>query len=166
MCAVHKNTTPPKRTLRHSTLHSSLAALLPISIPYRLAEDKGSLFLGIRVDMANHDEGATPTEVLLGAARINNLDLLKECLSANDGSSALLNSTDSMGNSALHNAAKNGCLECLDYLLDQEGVDLDLRNRMDGDTPLHLAVRYSKTDREAALEIGTTRFNRRNVITS
>lgn len=98
-------------------------------------------------------EGASPIQVLLGAARSNNLDLLKECLSTT-ASPDLINAVDSVGNTALHNAARYGCLECLDYLLDQDGLDLDVTNRMDGDTPLHLAIRYSKEDAEAALEIG------------
>jgi uncharacterized protein len=48
-----------------------------------------------------------------------------------------------LGNTALHIAAIRGSLECLDILLDQEGVEVDPRNRMEGDTPLHSAARLS-----------------------
>jgi uncharacterized protein len=46
------------------------------------------------------------------------------------------------------------CLdEVLDHLLDQEGLEVDPIDRMDGDTPLHKAVRFtnnlSKSDKEA-----------------
>lgn len=104
--------------------------------------------------MAVVDEGASPSQVILGAARSNNLDILRQVISK-DGSPTLLNASDSVGNTALHYASRYGCLECLDFLLDQDGLDLDVRNRMDGDTPLHAAVRYSKEDAEGAQEIGT-----------
>lgn len=103
--------------------------------------------------MAVVEEGASPSQVILGASRSNNLELLKQALSKNS-SPALLNSSDSVGNTALHLASRYGCLECLDFLLDQEGIDLDVRNRMEGDTPLHVAVRYSKEDAAGAQEIG------------
>lgn len=48
-----------------------------------------------------------------------------------------------MGNTALHVASLRGSLDCLDVLLDQEGVEVDPRNRMEGDTPLHSAARLS-----------------------
>lgn len=114
--------------------------------------------LGMAKGSSGEQEGASPIQVLLGAARSNNLDLLKECLSTRS-SPDLINAVDSVGNTALHNAARYGCLECLDYLLDQDGLDLDVANRMDGDTPLHLAIRYSKEEAEAALEIGKHRRN-------
>ena len=39
--------------------------------------------------------------------------------------------------------------EVLDHLLDQEGLEVDPLDRMDGDTPLHKAVRFvNKLDRE------------------
>lgn len=110
--------------------------------------------------MSSSDEGASPAQVLLGAARTNNLDLLKECLlsshtsSTSTSSTPLINATDSVGNTALHLAARHGSLECLDHLLDQDAIDLDARNRMEGDTALHLAVRLaSRGDEGAALEI-------------
>jgi uncharacterized protein len=52
-------------------------------------------------------------------------------------------SRDPLGNTALHVASLRGSLDCLDVLLDQEGVEVDPRNRMEGDTPLHSAARLS-----------------------
>jgi uncharacterized protein len=52
-------------------------------------------------------------------------------------------SRDPLGNTALHIATLRGSLDCLDVLLDQEGVEVDPRNRMEGDTPLHSAARLS-----------------------
>lgn len=43
----------------------------------------------------------------------------------------------------MHVASLRGSLDCLDVLLDQEGVEVDPRNRMEGDTPLHSAARLS-----------------------
>jgi uncharacterized protein len=43
-------------------------------------------------------------------------------------------------------ASRRGSLDCLDVLLDQEGVEVDPRSRMEGDTPLHSAARLSSED--------------------
>lgn len=85
------------------------------------------------------DEGASPVQALLGAARQNNLELLKLILSQNNTDPEFINSRDPLGYTALHQCCKYGSLECLDFLLDQETIDLDaLTNTQD--TPLHLAV--------------------------
>jgi ankyrin repeat protein len=55
-------------------------------------------------------------------------------------------SLDPLGNTALHVASTRGSLECLDVLLDQEGVEVDPRNRMEGNTPLHCAAKLSQED--------------------
>lgn len=69
-------------------------------------------------------------------------------------SSSFLNSaTDALGFTALHYCCKYGSLECLDYILDQDGVDLDVPARMNRDTPLHLAVGYVSQDPDCALEM-------------
>jgi hypothetical protein len=47
--------------------------------------------------------------------------------------------------------------EVLDLLLDQEGLEVDPLDRLEGDTPLHKAVRFvnelSKNDWEAGLSV-------------
>lgn len=84
-------------------------------------------------------DGASPSEILLDAARRNNMEQLESVLG---GGSALINeSRDPLGNTALHLAASSGAYDTLDLLLDQEGVEVDPRNRINGDTPLHVAAR-------------------------
>ena len=56
---------------------------------------------------------------------------------------SLLNNTlDPLGRTALHICAAGGADDVLDLLLDQEGVEVEPRERHGGDTPLHCAVRY------------------------
>jgi len=98
----------------------------------------------------NADDGASPKELLFASCRQHNVDLLRETFSALPSPEKvgdLINkSRDPLGNTALHIAAIRGSLECLDLLLDQEGVEVDPRNRMEGDTPLHSAARLSIED--------------------
>lgn len=91
-------------------------------------------------------EGASPGELLIEAARRNNTDLLKEvidgCESA-EKAAVLLNETKTvLGNYIYHEAALRGNYEIIDMLLDQEGFECDPINRIEGDTPLHSAIRY------------------------
>jgi uncharacterized protein len=101
----------------------------------------------------------TLEELLFASCRQHNVDLLRETFSALPSPEKvgdLINtSRDPLGNTALHIAAIRGSLECLDLLLDQEGVEVDPRNRMEGDTPLHSAARLSLEDgaEEEAKEI-------------
>lgn len=46
--------------------------------------------------------------------------------------------------------AEGGTFEddVMDELLDQEGLEIDAPNRMEGDTPLHKAVNYAKDDKK------------------
>lgn len=119
----------------------------------------------------NHaDDGASPSklpssplslltgfaeEVLFASCRQHNVDLLREVLSAQkppEQIGTFINAArDPLGNTALHVAAFRGSYECLDVLLDQEGVEVDPVNRMEGDTPLHSAARLSaQGDEEGA----------------
>ena len=41
----------------------------------------------------------------------------------------------------------------VDELLDQNGLDVDLPNTLEADTPLHKAVTLAKTERELGLEV-------------
>ncbi|MCJ1480964.1 hypothetical protein MMC06_001120 [Schaereria dolodes] len=103
------------------------------------------------------DEGATPRELLLEACRRNNTSLLSEVFSAHPSpteTAHLLNTaTDGIGNYCLHIAASYGSYDALDHLLDQEGLEVDPIDRLEGDTPLHKAIRFvnglSKSDWEA-----------------
>ncbi|KAI9849437.1 MAG: hypothetical protein M1837_004057 [Sclerophora amabilis] len=122
----------------------------------------------------NVDDGATPRELLMEACRRNNLELLQELLknvsqsktrtsSAEEYVAELLNNAvDGIGNHCLHVAATYGSWferadETLDMLLDQEGLEVDPLDRLEGDTPLHKSVRYvnelSKSDWETGKSI-------------
>ena len=88
--------------------------------------------------------------MLFASCRQHNVDLLREALSHLRSPEAIgefINvSLDPLGNTALHVASTRGSLECLDVLLDQEGVEVDPRNRMEGNTPLHCAAKLSQED--------------------
>lgn len=95
------------------------------------------------------DEGASPKEQLIEACRRNNTSLLSEVFASkplNSDASAIakfLNTTtDALGMGALHVAAKHGSYEILDTILDQEMVEIDGTEKREGDTCLHVAVRY------------------------
>ncbi|RUO96861.1 ankyrin repeat-containing domain protein [Jimgerdemannia flammicorona] len=73
-------------------------------------------------------------------------DILKEPDSFN------INHTDGIGNTALHYATKFGSLNCLDLLVEHNDIDVNIKNRLEEDTPLHLAIAY-KDDPDVALAI-------------
>jgi len=92
------------------------------------------------------DDGATPRELLLEACRRNNTDLLVEIFTHFESPEKIAHflntATDGIGNFGLHIAVTYGSYDVLDTLLDQEGLEVDPVDRMEGDTPLHKAVRY------------------------
>ncbi|KAF8934844.1 hypothetical protein BGZ47_010191 [Haplosporangium gracile] len=96
------------------------------------------------------DEGASNNELLVAACKEDNLDMLEEVLSA-DASSFDINHTDGLGNAALHYAARHGSTGCLEVLLYYDGINVNVINRIEGETPLHKAAAYS--DPETALEM-------------
>ncbi|SCU86378.1 LAMI_0D01816g1_1 [Lachancea mirantina] len=95
------------------------------------------------------DQGASLAEQLLEASRRNNTDLLQSVIDSlgNDETkiAELINdSKDPMDNTALHICCQYGSWEILDKILDQNGeIEIDPRNSVDGDTPLHVTVRYA-----------------------
>ncbi|KAF9286842.1 hypothetical protein BGZ74_001215 [Mortierella antarctica] len=95
-------------------------------------------------------EGASNDELLMAACKQDNLDILEEVLSA-DASSFDINHTDGPGNAALHYAAQYGSTGCLEILLYYDGIDVNKKNLLEGDTPLHKAAGYS--DPDIALEM-------------
>jgi ankyrin repeat protein len=100
--------------------------------------------------MATEEAGASPAQVAFGAARANNVDLLRSTL---EEAPDCVAAKDALQNTPLHVAARSGNLECLDALLDMDGVVLDAQN-IDGDTALHLAVRAGGEDKVIALDMG------------
>jgi ankyrin repeat protein len=103
-------------------------------------------------------EGATPQELLIEACRRNNTELLAEVIdscTSPETAALLLNKTKTvMGNYIYHEAALRGNYEVIDMLLDQEGFECDPINRIEGDTPLHSAVRWLNEQPKAAREEG------------
>lgn len=68
---------------------------------------------------------------------------------------ALLNTTTTvMGNHLYHEAALRGNYEIIDALLDMPDFECDPVNRVEGDTPLHSAVRWINSEPEAQREFG------------
>jgi hypothetical protein len=45
-----------------------------------------------------------------------------------------------------HNSVLHGSTDVLEHILDHESCDPDIRNRLDGDTALHIAVRQRWDD--------------------
>lgn len=98
-------------------------------------------------------EGASSKEQLLDAARRNNLDLFNTVLGLyaekeNDFVSLINDAKDPFGNSSLHLCCKYGSWDVLDAILDYEGVEINEQNTIDGDTPLHLCVKYCHQEPE------------------
>lgn len=99
-------------------------------------------------------EGASVSEQLVGAARSNNESLVESILKGKkpEEIAQLINTLrDPVGNSLLHLAAHHGSLETLYFLLDQEGVEIDPRNRLMSNTPLHQAVEFASGPGNAAV---------------
>ncbi|CAN8100242.1 unnamed protein product [Discula destructiva] len=102
-------------------------------------------------------EGASTGEILIEACRRDNIDLLKEALEGKSEAevSDLLNKTVTvMGNHLYHEAASRGNYDIIDYLLDQENFECDPISRVEGDTPLHTAVRWINSEPPAQREFG------------
>ncbi|KAG9044770.1 hypothetical protein FS837_007564 [Tulasnella sp. UAMH 9824] len=91
----------------------------------------------------SEEKGASNNERLLHAAREDNVDLLEELLEDDDLD---INYKDGLGNTALHYAAQKGSVDVIEMILGQEGCDVDLKNRVDGETPLHLACKLEDED--------------------
>ncbi|CDH50714.1 predicted protein [Lichtheimia corymbifera JMRC:FSU:9682] len=97
--------------------------------------------------MTNQD-GATNNELMLATCRNDQEDTLEEIL--NDGSCDP-NFVDGAGNTAAHYAAKAGSIGCLELLVNLDDIDLNVKNRLEGDTPLHKAVQYQDEDLPMAI---------------
>ncbi|KAG8408800.1 hypothetical protein J3458_019816 [Metarhizium acridum] len=102
-------------------------------------------------------EGASIKELLIEACRRNNTDLLLEVLHDKPDAeiTALLNNTTTvMGNHLYHEAASHGNYEIIDLLLDQPSFECDPINRLEGDTPLHTAIRWLNAEPPAQRAFG------------
>ncbi|KAI1394783.1 hypothetical protein F4819DRAFT_480547 [Hypoxylon fuscum] len=103
-------------------------------------------------------EGASVKEQLIEACRRNNVDLLNEiisnCKNDDEISDLLNNTTTVMGNHLYHEAALQGNYEVIDALLDAPNFECDPLNRIEGDTPLHSAIRWINSEPPAQRDFG------------
>ncbi|CAJ0897623.1 128_t:CDS:2, partial [Entrophospora sp. SA101] len=100
--------------------------------------------------MSGDEEGASNNELLLVAAKQDSEEILDEIFS--ESSTYDINYSDGIGNTALHYASKFGSLSVIEKLLNQPGIKIDQKNRLEGNTPLHQAVEY-KDDPSVSYEI-------------
>ncbi|KIO17345.1 hypothetical protein M407DRAFT_246768 [Tulasnella calospora MUT 4182] len=96
----------------------------------------------------SEEKGASNNERLLNAAREDHADLLEEILEEDDVD---INYKDGLGNTALHYAVQRGSENVIEKILECEGCDVDLQNRVDGATPLHLACQLEDDDARATM---------------
>lgn len=103
-------------------------------------------------NLKEEEEGASYKEQLLDASRRNNDSLLntifEEVADPNKIAKLINETKDPLGNTPLHLSTQYGNYSVLDLLLDQEGVEVDPQNRLDDETPLHFAVKYTYDDFE------------------
>ncbi|MCJ1387708.1 hypothetical protein MMC18_000551 [Xylographa bjoerkii] len=100
----------------------------------------------LREKPAEDHEGASPREIIIEACRRDNVTLLNDLFASHAGpgqtADLINNAKDGVGNYCLHIAASYGSYDVLEELLDQEDVEVDPIDRMEGDSPLHKAIRY------------------------
>ncbi|KOS21150.1 Ankyrin repeat-containing protein [Escovopsis weberi] len=102
-------------------------------------------------------QGASVRERLIEACRRDNVELLHEVLAEipDANKPKLLNDTTTvMGNHLYHEAASHGNYDVIDVLLDQEEFECDPVNRIEGDTPLHSAIRWINSEPPAQRPFG------------
>ncbi|GHJ90333.1 hypothetical protein NliqN6_6735 [Naganishia liquefaciens] len=90
-------------------------------------------------------DGASSNERLLAAAKTDNEELLEAAFADPDCN---VNWQDGLGNTALHYAIMNASTTVLEHILCHEQCDVDLQNKLERDTPLHLAVKTEEDERE------------------
>ncbi|KAG8921937.1 hypothetical protein FRC00_008011 [Tulasnella sp. 408] len=87
------------------------------------------------------EKGASSNERLLKAAKEDNVDLFEEILEEDDDDLDI-NYKD---------GAQRGSENVIEKILEVEGCDVDLLNRVDGETPLHLACKLEDEDTRATI---------------
>ncbi|RZC47890.1 hypothetical protein C5167_040838 [Papaver somniferum] len=102
------------------------------------------------------------TKMFLNAAQVGELKILKHFALAldrlhGDGIAAVIGNTkDGEGRRAVHFAASGGSVEVLKYLIQEMGVDIEVRDGR-GETPLSLAaIKGRSAALEYLLEIGAS----------
>ncbi|KAJ1890086.1 hypothetical protein LPJ66_007678 [Kickxella alabastrina] len=96
------------------------------------------------------DEGASPEEQLLSACMMDQPHLVKELLRGQQPVN--VNFKNGLGFTALHYAAQQGSVECVKALVGARGLQPNIQDNLEGDTPLHKALTHCDSS-ETALEI-------------
>ncbi|KAL1935694.1 hypothetical protein VTP01DRAFT_4834 [Rhizomucor pusillus] len=123
------------------------AAARPADLTPQAAQLRGTSIL----NTMENDEGATPNEIMLAACRNDQDDVLEDLLMTK-GDQLDVNFTDSIGDTALHYAAKYGALNCMEILVNLDDINVNIQNKMQKETPLHKAVQY-RDDPDLALSM-------------
>ncbi|GAN01088.1 ankyrin [Mucor ambiguus] len=95
------------------------------------------------------EEKTTDNDLMLAACRNDIDDMLEDIFKEGDFD---INHTDDLGDTALHYTARFGSLTCMELLLNVPNINVNLKNKKEGNTPLHLAVQY-EDDPEVALNM-------------
>ncbi|KAI9488016.1 ankyrin repeat-containing domain protein, partial [Zychaea mexicana] len=85
----------------------------------------------------------TIDKLMLSTCRNDQEDVLGDLLKEG---SCDPNFVDGAGNTAAHYAAQFGSIGCLELLVNLDDIDFDVKNRLEGDTPLHKAVQHQSED--------------------
>ncbi|KAJ2001785.1 hypothetical protein GGI04_002090 [Coemansia thaxteri] len=96
------------------------------------------------------EDGASQEEQLLAACMTDQSDLVRELLQ--DSHPVDVNFTNSLGYTALHYAAQTGSVDCMRLLVAVQGVNPNIQDSLDKDTPLHKALVHCDSS-ETALEL-------------
>jgi len=98
------------------------------------------------------NEGASNNERLLAAARTDDEDMIMEIF--HKPGSFDINYKDGVGNTALHQAVLSTSIIVLEYILSHDECDVDPIDDLNGDTPLHVAVKLEDPkDRALFVEV-------------
>ena len=91
-------------------------------------------------DAENNSALTLTDKLLIHAARTDNLSLFTSVTEAEPAVPYDINYADGIGSTALHYACAQASTQVLGAILEEE-VDVDMRSRLEGNTPLHEACR-------------------------
>ncbi|KAI8643869.1 ankyrin repeat-containing domain protein [Parasitella parasitica] len=93
------------------------------------------------------DQGASPNELMLAFCRGDQEEELEKLL---EEGQCDVSYRDGAGNTAVHYAAKECSIGCLETLVNVDDIDLDIQNTLEGQTALHMAVKNADENPDMA----------------